>query len=248
MVIILQVWLCAENSNFGTDIATFAVAVWIGVASHSVVRKILFLIHVDQINKPRQPQFKQKNVNWQPCDIVTLMFVECGYYDNSETAQRLRLKGLTYHDFWCHSHFSRNSISCLQFELCIQWHLIYEVIGKTSWRMIRDRHQQSISNFPVFLFSLRSSLLGAFRLTSNPSFNWWDNSVSGIKWKDKKIPGDHFVASLLTFSCWIHSIIYVINRGFHKLDEIGNDGNIGIRGITMWKQKNPVKKCYPQWG
>ena len=27
------------------------------------------------------------------------------------------------------------------------------------------------------------------------------------------------------------------NRGFHKLHEIGNNANIGIRGFTMWKQK-----------
>ena len=33
---------------------------------------------------------------------------------------------------------------------------------------------------------------------------------------------------------------------FYKLDEIGNDANIGIRDFTMWKQKIPVTKCYPQ--
>ena len=27
------------------------------------------------------------------------------------------------------------------------------------------------------------------------------------------------------------------NQGFHKLDEIGNDANIGIIGFTTWKQK-----------
>ena len=37
-------------------------------------------------------------------------------------------------------------------------------------------------------------------------------------------------------------------RVSHKLDEIGNNANIGIRGFTMWKQKNPVLKCYPKWG
>ena len=26
-----------------------------------------------------------------------------------------------------------------------------------------------------------------------------------------------------------------LSRGFHKLDEIGNNANIGIRGFTMWK-------------
>ena len=31
------------------------------------------------------------------------------------------------------------------------------------------------------------------------------------------------------------------NRGFHKLDEIGNIVNIGIRGFTTWKQKNSNK-------
>ena len=37
----------------------------------------------------------------------------------------------------------------------------------------------------------------------------------------------------------------VCYRGFHKLDEIGNNANIGIRGFTTWKQKNPVAKCTP---
>ena len=35
------------------------------------------------------------------------------------------------------------------------------------------------------------------------------------------------------------------NRGFHKLDEIGNNANIGIRGFTTWKQKIPVKNVTP---
>ena len=26
------------------------------------------------------------------------------------------------------------------------------------------------------------------------------------------------------------------SRGFHKLDEIGNNANIGIRGFTTWKK------------
>ena len=30
----------------------------------------------------------------------------------------------------------------------------------------------------------------------------------------------------------------VVNRGFHKLDEIGNNVNIGIRGFTAWKKSN----------
>ena len=34
-------------------------------------------------------------------------------------------------------------------------------------------------------------------------------------------------------------------RGFHKLDEIGNNANIDIRDFTTWKQKNSVIKCYP---
>ena len=38
------------------------------------------------------------------------------------------------------------------------------------------------------------------------------------------------------------------NRVFHKLDEIGTNANIGIRGFTMGKQKNPKVKFYPQWG
>ena len=35
--------------------------------------------------------------------------------------------------------------------------------------------------------------------------------------------------------------------GFHKLDEIGNDANIGIRDFTAWEQKIPVIKYYPKW-
>ena len=37
-------------------------------------------------------------------------------------------------------------------------------------------------------------------------------------------------------------------RGFHKLNEIGNNANGGIRGFTMKKTKNPATKCYFQWG
>ena len=37
-------------------------------------------------------------------------------------------------------------------------------------------------------------------------------------------------------------------RTFHKLDEIGNEANIGIGGFTTGKQKNPVTKCYPLVG
>ena len=33
--------------------------------------------------------------------------------------------------------------------------------------------------------------------------------------------------------------------GFSQTHNIGNNANIGIRGFTMWKQKNPVTKCYP---
>ena len=33
----------------------------------------------------------------------------------------------------------------------------------------------------------------------------------------------------------------------YKLDEIGNNTSIGIRGCTTWKQKFPVTKCYLQW-
>ena len=39
----------------------------------------------------------------------------------------------------------------------------------------------------------------------------------------------------------------VYTGAFYKLDEIGNNVNIGIRGFTAWKQKIPVTKCYPQW-
>ena len=35
-------------------------------------------------------------------------------------------------------------------------------------------------------------------------------------------------------------------RVFYKLDEIGNNANIGIRFFTTWKQKSPVTKCYPK--
>ena len=39
----------------------------------------------------------------------------------------------------------------------------------------------------------------------------------------------------------------VNHRVFHKLDEIGNNVNIGIRFFTTWKQKSLVTKCYPNW-
>ena len=42
--------------------------------------------------------------------------------------------------------------------------------------------------------------------------------------------------------------LLLTNRVFHKRDEIGNNANIGIRDFTMWKQKFPITKCYPQWG
>ena len=32
-----------------------------------------------------------------------------------------------------------------------------------------------------------------------------------------------------------------IKRSIHKLEEIGNNVNIGIRRFTTWKKKNPVK-------
>ena len=32
------------------------------------------------------------------------------------------------------------------------------------------------------------------------------------------------------------------NRVFHKLDEIGNNTNISIRGFTKWKQKKSSNK------
>ena len=34
---------------------------------------------------------------------------------------------------------------------------------------------------------------------------------------------------------------------FSQTHNIGNNANIGITGFTMWK-KNPVTKCYLQWG
>ena len=36
-----------------------------------------------------------------------------------------------------------------------------------------------------------------------------------------------------------------LNRVFHKLAQIGNNGNISITGSITWKQKNPATKCYP---
>ena len=44
---------------------------------------------------------------------------------------------------------------------------------------------------------------------------------------------------------YVHSAEQYINRVFHKLDEIGNNANIGIRGFTTQKQKIPVTKYYP---
>ena len=41
---------------------------------------------------------------------------------------------------------------------------------------------------------------------------------------------------------------HVSIRVFHKLDEIGNNANIGIRGFTTRKpkkKKTPMTKCYP---
>ena len=37
-----------------------------------------------------------------------------------------------------------------------------------------------------------------------------------------------------------YSPVLFLIRGFHKLDEIGNNDIIGIKGLTMWKQTNPV--------
>ena len=34
-------------------------------------------------------------------------------------------------------------------------------------------------------------------------------------------------------------------RVFYKLDEIGNNANIGIRGFTTWKQKNSSNRILP---
>ena len=42
-------------------------------------------------------------------------------------------------------------------------------------------------------------------------------------------------------------VFNISNRAFYELDEIGNNANIGIGGFTVWKQKIPVTKCYPQW-
>ena len=41
------------------------------------------------------------------------------------------------------------------------------------------------------------------------------------------------------FSKYVSLVIWdkIVNQGFHKLDEIGNNANIDIRGFTMWKQK-----------
>ena len=38
------------------------------------------------------------------------------------------------------------------------------------------------------------------------------------------------------------------NRGFRKLDEIGNNANIGIREFTTWKQKKIQWKMLPLVG
>ena len=35
---------------------------------------------------------------------------------------------------------------------------------------------------------------------------------------------------------------------FSQTHNIGNNANDGIRGFTTWKHKNPMTKCYPQWG
>ena len=40
-----------------------------------------------------------------------------------------------------------------------------------------------------------------------------------------------------TYPIYVHSAEQYINRVFHKLDEIGNNANIGIRGFTTQKQK-----------
>ena len=57
------------------------------------------------------------------------------------------------------------------------------------------------------------------------------------------------------------SIIALFESSFHKLAEIGNDGNIGMTGITMWKQTIQQQNvnllsiesgsstwCSPLWG
>ena len=42
--------------------------------------------------------------------------------------------------------------------------------------------------------------------------------------------------SLLSLQDW--QTTKLRSRGFHKLDEIGNSANIGIRGFTMWKKSS----------
>ena len=51
------------------------------------------------------------------------------------------------------------------------------------------------------------------------------------------------VSVLTTFN-----INLTLIRVFRKLDKIGYNANIGIRGFTTWKQKIPVTKFYTQWG
>ena len=38
---------------------------------------------------------------------------------------------------------------------------------------------------------------------------------------------------------------YINIEFFYKLDEIGNNASIVIRGFTMWKQKNSTNKMLP---
>ena len=51
-------------------------------------------------------------------------------------------------------------------------------------------------------------------------------------------------STLMMLIVFTNLCVTIDSRAFHKLDKIGSNTNIGIRGFTMWKQKIPVTKCY----
>ena len=68
---------------------------------------------------------------------------------------------------------------------------------------------------------------------------WNSPNVSPMSRLNHSVPqGEgHMTISLICMSHLynIPSWESTLSRGFHKLDEIGNNANIGIRGFTMWK-------------
>ena len=68
------------------------------------------------------------------------------------------------------------------------------------------------------------------------------NNAKGEQWKLLR------TVMSPTFSTGKIRLVCAVIRVFHKLDEICNNANIGIRGFATWKQKILVTLCHLQWG